>query len=43
MKAANVEVPTVGHCFLYYSVSVVMDSGNFNYYTDGTTLGLKNL
>ena len=29
MKAVNVEVPTAGHCYLYYSVSVVIDRGNF--------------
>jgi len=29
VKAVNVEVPTVGHCYPYYLVSVVMDSGEF--------------
>jgi len=29
LKAVNVEVPTVGHCYPYYLVSVVIDSGEF--------------
>jgi len=28
-KSVNVEVPTVGHCYPYYFVSVVIDSGEF--------------
>ena len=37
VRAVNVEVPIVGHCYPYYPVSVVLDSGNFKYYTEGTT------
>jgi hypothetical protein len=37
VRAVNVEVPTVGHCYPYYLVSVVIDGEDFNYYTGGTT------
>ena len=36
LKAVNVEVPTVGHCYSYYPVSVEI-VGSFNYYRGGTT------
>ena len=39
LKAVNVEVPTVGHCYPYYLVSVMI-VGNFNYFTGGITLNL---
>ena len=29
LKTVNVEVPTAGHCYPYYLVSVVIDSGEF--------------